>query len=59
MLTRFDGLYKELLNIKNVIRKDLQTENQQLCSKISLNLISLEENGNLLEQCGRRYCDII
>ena len=29
MLTRFASLDKDLLNINNVIRKDLQIENQQ------------------------------
>ena len=45
------------LNIKNVIIKDLQIENQQFRSKINdleKKVFSLEENGNLLEQYGRR-----
>ena len=57
MLTRFHGLDKELLNIKDVMIKDLQIANQQLHSKINnleKKVISLEENGNLLEQYGRR-----
>ena len=56
MLTRFHGLDKELMNIKDVMIKDLQIENQQLHSKINNlenKVISLEENGNLLEQYGR------
>ena len=56
MLTRFHGLDKELMNIKDVMIKDLQIENQQLHSKINnleRKVISLEENGNLLEQYGR------
>ena len=56
MLTRFHGLDKELMNIKDVMIKDLQIENQQLHSKINnleKKVISLEENGNLLEQYGR------
>ena len=35
MLTRFHGLDKELLNIKDVMIKDLQIANQQLQSKIN------------------------
>ena len=57
MLTRFDGLDKELLNIKDVIIKDLQIENQRLCSKINNSekkVISLEGSGNLSEQYGRQ-----
>ena len=45
------------LNIKNVVIKDLQIENQQFRSKINdleKKVFSLEENGNLLEQYGRR-----
>ena len=57
MLMHFDGVDKELLNLKNIVIKNLQIENQRLCSKID-NLekkgISLEENGNLLEQYGQR-----
>ena len=56
MLKRFHGLDKELMNIKDVMIKDLQIENQQLHSKINNlenKVISLEENGNLLEQYGR------
>ena len=56
MLKRFHGLDKELMNIKDVMIKDLQIENQQLHSKINnleRKVISLEENGNLLEQYGR------
>ena len=53
---RFDGVDKELLNLKDVI-KNLQVENQRLRSKLDnleKKVISLEENGNLLEQYGRR-----
>ena len=48
---------KELLNIKDVVLKNLQDENQRLRSKIGnleKKVISLEGNGNLLEQYGRR-----
>ena len=34
-LTRFDGLNRELMNIKDVTLKDLQIENQRLRSKIN------------------------
>lgn len=57
MLTRFDGVDKELLNLKDVIIKDLQIENQRLRVKLNnleKKVISLEESGNLLEQYGRR-----
>lgn len=35
MLTHFEGLNKELLNIKDVKIKALQIENQRLCNKIN------------------------
>ena len=35
ILSRFDGLDKELLNLKDVIIKDLQVENQRLCMKVN------------------------
>ena len=57
LLMRFDGVDKELLNIKDVVIKNLQGENQRLRSKIEnleKKVISLEGNGNLLEQYGRR-----
>ena len=57
LLTRFDGVDKELLNLKDMIIKDFQIENQRLRDKV-INLekrvISLEVGGNLLEQYGRR-----
>ena len=57
LLTRFDGVDKELLNLKDVIIKDLQIENQRLRNKVNnleKRVISLEEEGNRLEQYGRR-----
>ena len=57
LLSRFDNLDKEMLNLKDVIIKDLQVENQRLSSKINnleKKVISLEENSNSLEQYGRR-----
>ena len=56
LLSRFDNLDKEMLNLKDVIIDDLQVENQRLRNKIN-NLeekaISLEEKSNSLEQYGR------
>ena len=49
----FECLHKEPLNIKNIIIKGFQIENQQLCSRINnleKQVVSLEENKNLLEE---------
>lgn len=57
MLSRFDGLDKEILNLKDIIIKDLQIENQRLRKKVNdlqKKIISSEENINSLEQYGRR-----
>ena len=57
LLLRFDNLNKEMLNLKDVIIKDLQVENQRLRNKINnleKKVISLEENSNSLKQYGRR-----
>ena len=57
MLSCFDGLDKELLNLKDVIIKDLQVENQRLRMKVNNlenKVMSLEINGNHLEQYGIR-----
>ena len=57
ILSRFDGLSKELLNLKDVIIKDLQLENQRLRMKVKNlenKVMSLEINGNHLEQYGKR-----
>ena len=57
MLMHFDGVDKELLNLKDVFIKNLQIENQRLRSRVDnleKKVIYLEENGNLLEQYGRR-----
>ena len=35
LLLRFDNLCKEMLNLKDVIIKDLQVENQRLLNKIN------------------------
>ena len=57
MLSRFDGLDNEILNIKDIIIKDLQMENQRLRKKVSdlqKKIDIIEENNNSLEQYGRR-----
>ena len=56
LLSRFGNLDKEMVNLKDVIIKDLQVENQRLRNEINnleKKVISLEENSNSLEQCGR------
>ena len=56
MLLRFDNFDKEILNLKDVIIKDLQVENQRLYNKINnleKKVTSLEENSNSLGQFGR------
>ena len=56
-LLRFDNLDKEMLNLKDVIIKDLQVEDQRLHKKINKleeKVILLEGNNNSLEQYGRR-----
>ena len=57
LLSRFNGVDKELFNLKDVIIKNLQIENQRLRSKVNLlenKVIHLEINSNHLEQYGRR-----
>ena len=57
LLSRFDGLDKEILNLKDIVIKELQLENQRLRKKVSdlqKKIYSAEENINLLEQYGRR-----
>ena len=57
IFSRFDGLDKELLNLKDVIIKDLQFENQRLRMKVNNlenKIMSLEINENHLKQYGRR-----
>ena len=53
LLLRFDNSDKEMLNLQDVIIKDIQVENQRLRNKIN-NLekksISLAENSNSIEQ---------
>ena len=57
MLSRFDDLDKEISNIKDIVIKELQLENQRLRKKVSdlqKKVYSAEENINSLEQYGRR-----
>ena len=57
LLSRFDELSKELLNVKDVIIKNLQAENERLRDKVSnleSKVASLEINQNMLEQYSRR-----
>ena len=54
ILSRFDGLDKELLNLKDVIIKGLQFETQRLRMKVNNLENKVEINENHLEQYGRR-----
>ena len=57
LISRFNGLDKGKLNLKDVIIKNLQEENQSLRKKVSdleSKVISLESDHNSLEQYGRR-----
>ena len=57
LLSRFDNLSTEFLNLKDIIIKNLQIENERLRNRVSyLNkrIVSLESNHNMLEQYGRR-----
>ena len=57
LLSRFDDLTKELLNVKDVIIKNLQAENERLREKVcslESKVTSLEINQNEHEQYGRR-----
>ena len=57
LLSRFDKLSNELLNVKDVIIKNLQVENERLRKKVCIlesKVTLLEINQNMLEQYGRR-----
>ena len=57
MTSRFDGLDNELLNLKDVIIKNLQVENERLRKKVNVlenKVLTLESDHNSLEQYGRR-----
>ena len=55
--SRFDGLDSGLLNLKDVIIKNLQVENERLRKKVNVlenKILTLESEHNSLEQYGRR-----
>ena len=57
LISRFHGVDKVILNLKDVIIKNLQLENQRLRTRVNNlenKVISLEISGNHLEQYGRR-----
>ena len=54
ILSRFDGVDKELLSLKDVIIKGLQSETQRLRMKVNNLENKVEINENHLEQYGRR-----
>ena len=57
MTSRFDGLDTKLLNLKDVIIKNLQIENERLRKKVNVlenNVSTIESEHNSLEQYGRR-----
>ena len=54
---RFDGLGNELLNLKDVIIKNIQVENEHLRQKVNVlenKLLTLENEHDSLEQYGHR-----
>ena len=56
LLSRFDNLSTEFLNLKDIMIKSLQIENERLINRVSyLNkrIVSIESNHNMLEQYGR------
>ena len=57
LIFRFDGVGKEIFNLKDVIITNLQLENQRLRTRVNNlenKVISIEISGNHLEQYGRR-----
>ena len=57
LLARFDEVQNELLNIKNIIIKNLQEDYERLRKRVSCldkKLISIESRHNMFEQYGRR-----
>ena len=57
MTSRFDGLDNELLNLRDLIIKNLQVENERLRKKVDVlenKILTLESEHTLLEQYGRR-----
>ena len=57
MTSRYDGLDNELLNLKDIIIKNLQVENERLREKVNVlenKVLTLESEYNSLEQYGPR-----
>ena len=57
MISRFDGLDNELLNLKDVIIKNLEVENERLRKNVNVlenKILTLESEHNSLEHYGRR-----
>ena len=57
LLSRLDELWGKLLNVENVIIKNLQSENERPREKLSSlenKVVSLEAGQNMLEPYGRR-----
>ena len=57
MTSRFDGLDNELLNLKDVIIKNLQVRKERLRKNVNVlesKILTLESDHNLPEQYGRR-----
>ena len=60
ILSRFDNLSTEFLDLKDVIIKNLQIENERFRNRVFLSqqkisyIVSLESNYNMLEQYGRQ-----
>ena len=57
LLARFDDFQNELLNVKNIIIKNLEEENERLRKRVSFldkKVISFESRQNMLEQYRRR-----
>ena len=56
MASRFNGLDNELLNLKDVILKNLQVENKRLRKKVNVlerKILTLESDHNVLDQYGQ------
>ena len=56
MASRFNGLDNELLNLKDVILKNLQVENKLLRKKVNVlerKILTLESDHNVLDQYGQ------
>ena len=57
MTSRFHGLDIELLNLKDVIIKNLQVENERLRKKVKVlenNISTVESEHNSIDQYGQR-----